>query len=105
MNVLIEDLIQFFEKLNYKRSRIFFFGFSQGAALCSLFLLTSKDKFGGFIAISPSCMSPIFQFTSNSSIQTETPLYFSHGTLDDKISSKEASNNVRLNLIIQSTKI
>eukprot|EP01027_Heterolobosea_sp_BB2_P011399 GEZU01016585.1.p1 GENE.GEZU01016585.1~~GEZU01016585.1.p1 ORF type:complete len:328 (+),score=103.22 GEZU01016585.1:561-1544(+) len=82
----------------FKRDRIFFFGFSQGAAVALAMALdaaASSRRFGGVIAISPSCLDPILKYhttaaaTTTTAATTATPILITHGTKDSKVSIKK----------------
>eukprot|EP01080_Neovahlkampfia_damariscottae_P012446 gene12446-6198_t len=87
---IIKNLV---EKHSFKYQNIFLLGFSQGATMCCLISLSLKQKLGGLICISPSCLELLFEYHKNELKNLKIPIYFSHGILDDKITTTDAKKN------------
>jgi predicted esterase len=80
------------EKYSFRYENIFLLGFSQGASMSCL--ISQKIKLGGLILISPSNLDLIKINKTKSTFQT--PIYFSHGILDDKSTTTLAKKNVKI---------
>jgi len=88
---IINNLV---EKYSFKYQNIFLLGFSQGATMACLISLSLKKKLGGLICISPSCLDIFYKYHKFELKNLQIPIYFSHGILDDKITTTEAKKNV-----------
>jgi predicted esterase len=89
----INALHHLHEKHSFRYENIFLLGFSQGAAMSCL--ISQKIKLGGLILISPSSLDLITKNNITMS-KFQTPIYFSHGILDDKSTTTLAKKNVKI---------
>lgn len=81
-NRLIEFVKQVMEKYKVKSDQIFLLGFSQGAVMSLSLALQGPLKLGGITCMN-GCLVPNIQPSPNLNEENSTPIFMSHGQVDD----------------------